>query len=237
MRRFFDEQSAAGSASASDTSRACNRPRAGSAPATVGQPVRHLRPCDRRKTCVPTGSSTTVVTRCASTTPPARRTRSARSSRIAASRTTVRPTLRGPVPPAALKFPGYCHVRDICDADAYTRRRTSPSVRSSGRERTGGDARRPSLTGDEPRRLHANGAGAHRGHPVCAAGLRSPTPAHKLAVVLVTDGLPPASRTSSTPRRINPASRQASASQSTSPGIAAIAADGAHARRRNAPPS
>ena len=148
-------------------------------------------PCDRRKTCVRPTASTTVGRPAVRDRTTCTAARTARSSRTAATAKLLRrgPTARATCATSCMDFAGYCHAarrlrrRPLCDA-----RRPDRGPR---RIRHGGQAATLATSlGQQPRRLHADGAGADGRADVRAAVAHRQHADHRVAVVLVTDGLP-----------------------------------------------
>jgi hypothetical protein len=147
-------------------------------------------PCDRRKTCVATATSTTEVsplcvsaTTCGATTCSLIKTCNNGASYCAA----------GPTAPATAcagcsDFAGYCHLRDRCDAAFYA----TPDVAVGTLDGTnGGQAATlyASLMGHSPAGYTPTGP-ALAGALMFARQRIAAMPTHRVAVVLVTDGLP-----------------------------------------------
>jgi Mg-chelatase subunit ChlD len=144
-------------------------------------------PCDRRETCTGAGSSTTnvsplclnVTTDCPGTNQACALIQQCSSGYCAA----------GPSAPAGAcsgctTFPGYCHLRDICTTSKYA----TPDVALMTLP-AGAAALSASLTGHMPDGYTPTGPALAGAITYAKARLAS-NPDRKVAVVLVTDGLP-----------------------------------------------
>jgi hypothetical protein len=143
-------------------------------------------PCDYRDTCVATNGSTTQVTPlclsntdCTSSAYPncARIEQCGTNSYCAANGT-------GTCPSGCANFPGYCHLRDICTPSQYA----TPNVALGTLPGAAGGLN-TSLTGHTPDGYTPTGP-ALGGAVMWAQAQQAKTPDHKVAIVLVTDGLP-----------------------------------------------
>jgi len=146
-------------------------------------------PCDRRKTCVGSAQSTTAVsplcvdaTTCGTTT--CSLIQDCGSGSYCA---------KGPTAPATgcmncNTFPGYCHLRDRCDAAYYAMPDVAVGMLDGT---TGGQAAmlNTSLTAKSPAGYTPTGP-ALQGALMFARQRIASMPTHRVAVVLVTDGLP-----------------------------------------------
>ena len=195
---------------------------------TTDGPCGTFGPCDRRKTCVQTGTSTTVVvplctdnTTCLSNQTCALIQDCGEPNYCAADGAA---TCAG-----CTTFPGYCHARDICDANAYA----TPAVAIaplSGSATGQAATLMASLTQRMPDGYTPTGP-ALKGAIQYARQYAQANPGHKLAVVLVTDGLPLGFTDffDTATGVIKPGFPRAECNPSDIPGIAAIAAGGAAA--------
>ena len=146
-------------------------------------------PCDRRKTCVQTGKSTTVVTPLCvdNTTCPTNNVCAliqdcGEPNYCAADAPGTCPT------PTCKEYAGYCHGRDICDVTAYATP-VVPIAALSGTTAGQAATLMTSLTGRVPDGYTPT-APALKGAIQYAQQYAQSHAGHKLAVVLVTDGLP-----------------------------------------------
>jgi hypothetical protein len=145
-------------------------------------------PCDRRQTCTGAGSSTTNVSPlCLNVTPDCPGTNQACA--LIQQCGTNSYCAAGPSAPAGAcsgctTFPGYCHLRDICTPTKYA----TPDVALMTLP-AGATALSASLTGHNPDGYTPTGPALAGAISYAKARLAS-TPDHKVAVVLVTDGLP-----------------------------------------------
>jgi hypothetical protein len=147
-------------------------------------------PCDRRKTCVGTATSTTEVSPlCVSTATCGSASCSLiKSCNNGASYCAAGPTAPSTVCPGCGDFAGYCHLRDRCDAAYYA----TPDVAVGMLDgTTGGQAAmlNTALTAKSPAGYTPTGP-ALSGALMFARQRISSMPTHRVAVVLVTDGLP-----------------------------------------------
>jgi hypothetical protein len=146
-------------------------------------------PCDRRKTCVPTGSSTMAVTPlCVDASTCGSQTCSLIKDCGSGSYCAAGPTAASTACGGCNTFPGYCHLRDRCDATYYA----TPDVAIGTLDGTsGGQAAmlNTSLTGHSPGGYTPTGP-ALTGALMFARQRIASMPTHRVAVVLVTDGLP-----------------------------------------------
>jgi hypothetical protein len=165
LKYFPDEQSGAPATCSADT--ACS---------TYG-------PCDYRNTCVSTNASTTAVSPlCLSNTDCgtqncARIEQCGTNSYCAANGTASCGS-------SCTNFPGYCHLRDICTPSEYA----TPNVALGTLPGAAGGLN-TSLTGHTPDGYTPTGP-ALGGAVMWAQAQQSANPDHKVAIVLVTDGLP-----------------------------------------------
>jgi len=148
-------------------------------------------PCDRRKTCVGSAQSTTAVsplcvsaTTCTGTSPTCSLIKDCTGGNYCAA---------GPTAPATActgcnDFPGYCHLRDRCDAAYYAMPDVAIGLLDGT---TGGQAAmlKTSLDGKSPAGYTPTGP-ALAGALMFARQRIASMPTHRVAVVLVTDGLP-----------------------------------------------
>ena len=149
-------------------------------------------PCDRRKTCVGTASSTTAVSPLC-TTATATTDCGSQTCSLIKDCTGGNYCAAGPTAPTTAcmncnTFPGYCHLRDRCDAAYYA----TPDVAVGTLDgTTGGQAAtlNTSLTGHSPAGYTPTGP-ALAGALMFARARIAAMPTHRVAVVLVTDGLP-----------------------------------------------
>ena len=143
--------------------------------------------CDLRKTCVGASSSTTAVsplcvdaTTCSGGSPSCSLIQSCGTNSYCAA---------GPTAPAGAcggctTFPGYCHLRDICTGSKYA----TPDVPMMTLP-AGASALMTSLGGHTPDGYTPTGP-ALAGAVTYAEQRLITNPDHKVAIVLVTDGLP-----------------------------------------------
>jgi hypothetical protein len=144
-------------------------------------------PCDRRKTCVQTGKSTTVVTPLCvdNTTCPT-------NNVCALIQDCGEPNYcaadTGATCAGCNVYPGYCHGRDICDSAAYA----TPVVPIAALSGTGTGQAATLMTSLSQRVPdgYTPTAPALKGAIQYARQYAQANAGHKLAVVLVTDGLP-----------------------------------------------
>jgi hypothetical protein len=150
--------------------------------------------CDRRKTCVPTASSTTAVSPLCTTATAAANCGSSTCSLIKSCNNGASYCAAGPTAPATAcpanctDFAGYCHLRDRCDAAYYA----TPDVAVGMLDgTTGGQAAmlNTMLTAKSPAGYTPTGP-ALAGALMFARQRIASMPTHRVAVVLVTDGLP-----------------------------------------------
>jgi hypothetical protein len=143
-------------------------------------------PCDYRDTCVANNGSTTQVSPlcrsnadCTSSAYPncARIEQCGTNSYCAANGT-------GTCGSGCTNFPGYCHLRDICTPSEYA----TPNV-ALGTLPGAASALNSSLTGHTPDGYTPTGP-ALGGAVTWAEAQQASNLAHKVAIVLVTDGLP-----------------------------------------------
>jgi len=183
-------------------------------------------PCDRRKTCVQTGKSTTVVTPlCVDNTT------CAANQVCALIQDCGEPNYcaadaPGTCAPSCTVFPGYCHARDICDSTAYATP-VVPIAALSGSATGQAATLATSLTGRVPDGYTPT-APALKGAIQYARQYAQSHAGHKLAVVLVTDGLPLGFTDffDTALGAIKPGFPRTECNPIDIPGIAAIAADG-----------
>jgi hypothetical protein len=140
-------------------------------------------PCDYRDTCVSSNASTTAVSPLCLTNADCGTQNCARiqqcgtNSYCAANGT-------GSCGTGCSNFPGYCHLRDICTPSEYA----TPNV-ALGTLPGAASGLNTSLTGHSPDGYTPTGP-ALGGAVMWAKQQQSSNLAHKVAVVLVTDGLP-----------------------------------------------
>jgi len=196
---------------------------------TDGQCGATFGPCDRRKTCVSTTSTTTVVTPlCLDNTT------CAASQTCALIQDCGEPNFcaaggAGPTcpTPACKEFAGYCHARDICDSAVYATP-VVPIAPLAG-SAAGQAATLAASLGQRAPDGYTPTAPALKGAIQYARQYAQANPGHKLAVVLVTDGLPLGFTDifDTGTGTIKPGFPRAECNPIDIPGIAAIAASGA----------
>jgi hypothetical protein len=140
-------------------------------------------PCDRRKTCVNTNGSTTAVSPlCVDASTCGTQTcaliKDCGGGNYCASAGT------GTCNAACTNFAGYCHLRDICTPSYYA----TPDV-AVGTLPAAAAGLKASLMGHSPAGYTPTGP-ALTGALTFARQRLASDPTHKIAVVLVTDGLP-----------------------------------------------
>jgi len=154
---------------------------------TADGPCNTYGPCDRRKTCVQTNSSTTVVTPlCIDNTSCATNQncdliQDCNGSYCAADGT-------GTCPNTCMAYNGYCHARDVCDVTMYATP-VVPIAALPGNATGQAMTLANSLTAHTPDGYTPTGP-ALKGAVQYAQQYAGTHAGHKLAVVLVTDGLP-----------------------------------------------
>ena len=196
---------------------------------TTDGPCGTFGPCDRRKTCVQTGGSTTVVvplcvdnTTCLSNQTCALIQDCGEPNYCAADGA-------GMCAANCTTFPGYCHARDICDSNAYA----TPAVAIAALSGTaaGQAATLMASLGQRTPDGYTPTGPALKGAIQYARQYAQANPGHKLAVVLVTDGLPLGFTDffDTSTGVIKPGFPRPECNPSDIPGIAAIAAAGAAA--------
>jgi hypothetical protein len=154
---------------------------------TADGPCNSYGPCDRRKTCVQTNSSTTVVTPlCIDNTSCATNQNCSLIQDCSGSYCAADGT--GTCPTGCMAYSGYCHARDVCDVTTYATP-VVPIAPLPGS--TAGQAMTlaTSLSGHTPDGYTPTGP-ALKGAIQYAQQYAGSHAGHKLAVVLVTDGLP-----------------------------------------------
>jgi hypothetical protein len=146
-------------------------------------------PCERRKTCVANNNMTTVVvplcvdnTTCKTTEVCSLIQDCGAPNYCAAAGTGTCPT------PACKAYAGYCHLRDVCDSTAYATP-VVPIAALSG-SATGQAATLMTSLGQHSPDGYTPTAPALKGAIQYAQQYAMSHAGHKLAVVLVTDGLP-----------------------------------------------
>ena len=144
-------------------------------------------PCDYRDTCVANNATTSAVSPlclsnsdCSSTpsTPNCARIQQCGTNSYCAANGT------GSCGTGCSNFPGYCHLRDICTPSEYA----TPNV-ALGTLPGAASGLNSSLTGHSPDGYTPTGP-ALGGAVMWAEQQQSSNLAHKVAIVLVTDGLP-----------------------------------------------
>jgi hypothetical protein len=189
-------------------------------------------PCDRRKTCVQTNKMTTVVvplcvdnTSCASANPNCDLIQSCTDGSYCAADGTAS------CGATCSAYAGYCHARDVCDVTAYATP-VVPIAALSGSATGQAMTLMTSLGQHMPDGYTPTGP-ALKGAIQYAQQYAQAHAGHKLAVVLVTDGLPLAFTDyfDTATGIIHPGFPRPECNPSDIPGIAAVAAAG------NAPPA
>ena len=127
-----------------------------------------------------------------------------------------------------MAFAGYCHARDVCDSTAYATP-VVPIAALSGSATGQAATLATSLGQHAPDGYTPDGAGAQGRDRRYAPAIREGHAGHKLAVVLVTDGLPLAFTDyfDTASGIIHPGFPRAECNPSDIAGIAALAAAGA----------
>jgi hypothetical protein len=142
--------------------------------------------CDFRNTCVGNNASTSGVSPlclsnsdCTTPNPPnCERIKQCGTNSYCAANGT------GTCATSCTDFPGYCHLRDICSTSEYA----TPNVALGTLPGAAGGLN-TSLTGHSPDGYTPTGP-ALGGAVMWAEQQQTSNPAHKVAIVLVTDGLP-----------------------------------------------
>jgi hypothetical protein len=144
--------------------------------------------CDRRQTCTGAGTSTTsvsplclAVSDCPGTNQACALIQQCGTNSYCAAGPSAP---AGACPSSCTTFPGYCHLRDICTSTKYATPDAALMTLPAG-----ATALSSSLTGHTPDGYTPTGP-ALAGAISWAKAHQSSTPDHKVAVVLVTDGLP-----------------------------------------------
>jgi hypothetical protein len=141
--------------------------------------------CDFRDTCVSSGASTSAVSPlCIDASTCGTQTCSRIQSCTDGSYCAAGPTAPSTACAGCTNFPGYCHLRDICTPSEYA----TPNV-ALGTLPGAASGLNSSLTGHSPDGYTPTGP-ALGGAVMWAEQQQSSNPAHKVAIVLVTDGLP-----------------------------------------------
>jgi hypothetical protein len=141
--------------------------------------------CDFRDTCVASGASTTAVSPlCIDASTCGTQTCSRIKSCTDGSYCAAGPTAPSTACSGCTNFPGYCHLRDICTASEYA----TPNVALGTLPGAAGGLN-SSLTGHSPDGYTPTGP-ALSGAVMWAQKQQTNNPDHKVAIVLVTDGLP-----------------------------------------------
>jgi hypothetical protein len=141
--------------------------------------------CDFRDTCVSSAASTTAVSPlCIDASTCGTQTCSRIKSCSDGSYCAAGPTAPSTACAGCTDFPGYCHLRDICTPSQYA----TPNV-ALGTLPGAADGLKSSLMGHSPDGYTPTGP-ALGGAVMWAEQQQSSNPAHKVAIVLVTDGLP-----------------------------------------------
>ena len=141
--------------------------------------------CDFRDTCVSSGASTSAVSPlCIDASSCGTQTCSRIKSCTDGSYCAAGPTAPATACAGCTDFPGYCHLRDICTPSQYA----APNVKL-GTLPGAASGLNSSLTGHAPDGYTPTGP-ALGGAVMWAEQQQSSNPAHKVAIVLVTDGLP-----------------------------------------------
>jgi hypothetical protein len=141
--------------------------------------------CDFRDTCVASGASTTAVSPlCIDASTCGTQTCSRIKSCTDGSYCAAGPTAPSTACSGCTNFPGYCHLRDICTASEYA----TPNV-ALGTLPGAATGLNSSLTGHSPDGYTPTGP-ALSGAVSWAQQQQTSNPDHKVAIVLVTDGLP-----------------------------------------------
>jgi hypothetical protein len=146
-------------------------------------------PCDYRLACIHTNTSGTVDTSTQlcpnmSTTCTAASETCQRIEDCGTGNSPCVANGTGTCPSSCSNYPGYCHLRDICTASDYA----SPNVALGTLPGAAGGLN-SSLTGHSPDGYTPTGP-ALAGAVMWAQQQQSNNPDHKVAIVLVTDGLP-----------------------------------------------
>jgi hypothetical protein len=141
--------------------------------------------CDFRDTCVSSGASTTAVSPlCLDASTCGTQTCSRIKSCTDGSYCAPGPTAPTTACAGCTNFPGYCHLRDICTNSEYA----TPNV-AIGTLPGAAAGLASSLSGHTPDGYTPTGP-ALTGAVSWAQSQQTANPAHKVAIVLVTDGLP-----------------------------------------------
>jgi len=194
---------------------------------TADGPCGSYGPCDRRKTCVSPNSSTTVVvplcvdnTTCTSGQNCVIFKDCMNANYCAADGTATCPT-------NCIDYAGYCHARDVCDSNAYATP-VVPIAALSGSATGQAATLATSLSQHAPDGYTPTGP-ALKGAIKYAQQYAQDHAGHKLAVVLVTDGLPLAFTDyfDTASGVIHPGFPRAECNPSDIAGIAGVAAAGA----------
>jgi len=141
--------------------------------------------CDFRDTCVSSGASTTAVSPlCIDASTCGSQTCSRIKSCTDGSYCAAGPTAPTTACAGCTNFPGYCHLRDICTSSEYA----TPNVAVGTLPGAAGGLS-ASLSGHTPDGYTPTGP-ALTGAVSWAQQQQTSNPGHKVAIVLVTDGLP-----------------------------------------------
>jgi hypothetical protein len=171
--------------------------------------------CQRRQSCVSTGTTTSSVTQaslCTPTAPCASTSQTCALIQTCNTANTVYCVSGGPACPAAcMPFDGYCDNRDICDPADYAVPTVPSAVLPDAATALGTSLDQHTPDGYTPTGPALSGAVMY------AQQRQTSNPGHKVAVVLVTDGLPGGYIPGYPPQGCTP---------SDIPGVAAIATAG-----------
>jgi len=190
MKSFFESQSSAGlgvglkyfPGTQSTAAATCQNDGADTTCGAYG-------PCDRRKTCVPSAGMTMAVTPlCVDASTCMGQTCSLIRDCTGGNYCAAGPTAPTTACTGCNPFAGYCHLRDRCDAAYYA----TPDVAMAALDgTTGGQAAtlNASLTAHMPGGYTPTGP-ALNGALMFARQRIASMPTHRIAIVLVTDGLP-----------------------------------------------
>jgi hypothetical protein len=195
--------------------------------------------CDRRETCVGSGASTTEVsplclsaaTDCGGGTQTCSLIQDCSNGNYCAAGPTAAAnacTIPGTTTPCST-FPGYCHLRDICTSSDYA----TPNVPMLTLPDTAG-ALMASLGAHTPDGYTPTGP-ALEGAVAFAQQRLASNPDHKVAIVLVTDGLPGGFLPGFPPPECEPSNISGAALPSNTSGLPNISAIAMAASTANPP--
>jgi hypothetical protein len=198
---------------------------------TADGPCGSYGPCDRRKTCVTTNSMTPVVVPLCVDTTTCMTGQNCDLIKdcgiVNGSQAYCAADGTATCSATCMDYAGYCHARDVCDVTAYATP-VVPIAALSGSATGQAAALATSLSGHSPDGYTPTGP-ALKGAIQYAQQYANSHAGHKLAVVLVTDGLPLAFTDYFDTQTgiIHPGFPRAECNPSDIPGIAGVAAAGA----------